>query len=567
MFTLQRRLAVTYLSGMAAAAAFGAVGALAAQFFRWGLEAASKLLFASTEDVSRIFAELPWYLRIATPALGGLIAGLVLMRAQRVEGRGEPHADYLETIDGRVGRIPFWSSFLRCLSSFFSIVSGGSVGKEGAMVQLSSTVASALAARIGIPEGERFRLAIALAATGGLAAVYHTPLAAAIFIAEIAFGGIEPRRMGLLFTAAVASTWVVSVGGNYEPLYNLPPYGFDVTGQGVLAVIVIGVATGACGTVFLSAIRGARTLFAHLHANVAVRMVLGGLIVGVITLVSPEVTGNGFAPIATLLSGGQFSSPVVVLLALKILATAATVGAGAVGGLFTPSLLIGALTGAVCAPWLTQWLQLPDAAVMFGVVGMGAALAATTQAPIMSTLMVFEMTREPTFIFPLMLASVFAYATAHALGQLPTYAVIDRHQARSASRSSLYDTTAGIVMSGPGGLAASTATIAAALDIGLRQKNRFVFVVDDAGHFVGAVYTQELMAQANAGHGADATLPQMANRDFPVVYAQQKLFDIWETVVNSPAERTPVLDSGTNRKVVGMLQKSELLKQARALFA
>jgi CIC family chloride channel protein len=556
-----------YLRGMVLAGVMGVLGALAAHGFRWSLDHASDALFGTTDDITRVFSDLPWYVRVACPTLGAAIAAIILVQAQRREVRAGVVAEYLETIDGKMARIPVLPSLLRCLSSFFSIVSGGSIGKEGAMVQLSATAGSAFCARLPGLRGEDFRLAVAMAAAGGLAAVYHTPLAAAIFIAEIAFGGIEPRRIGYLFTAAVASTWVTSAMGHYTPLYALPAYSFDVTGAGVLAVAAVGVAAGATGSVFLGCVRLAKRLFARAHRSVVVRMTAGGLIVGLITLVAPDVTGNGFAPIARLFDGETLATPLLMLLGLKILATAATVGAGAIGGLFTPSLLIGALTGAVCAPLAAHIFGLQDSVVLLGVLGMAASLAATTQAPLMSTLMVFEMTQEPAFVFPLMVATVAAYATSMLFGQTGAYEVIARHRARYERRSRLSDATAGAVMRPAGLLAPGSAMLRDALEVGLKQKNRFVFVVDGAQRFVGAVWTNDLMSRVNAGEGTATTLLDIAGRDFPVVYAGQRLLDVWQTVVESPAERTPVLSDPDSRRVVGVLQKSELLKQARHLFS
>jgi CIC family chloride channel protein len=268
-----------------------------------------------------------------------------------------------------------------------------------------------------------------------------------------------------------------------------------------------------------------------------------------------------------MLDGSTLATPLLLLLALKVLATAATVGSGAIGGLFTPSLLIGALTGAACAPIASHLFGLHDSVVLLGVLGMAASLAATTQAPLMSTLMVFEMTSEPSFVFPLMIATVAAYAVSMLFGLTGTYEVIARHRARDERRSMIADATAGAMMRPTGLLAPVSATLEDALQIGLKQRNRFVFLVDDQQRFVGAVWVNDLMARVNAGEGKDATLARMASTDFPVVYAGQRLLDVWQTVVESPAERTPVLNDREGRQVVGMLQKSELLKQARNLFA
>jgi len=562
------RTVADYLRGIVLAIAMGVLGSLAAHVFRWSLEHASDWMFGTSADITEVFTSLPWYARIAIPTIGGAIAALILAQAQRREKQAGVVSEYLETIDGKMERIPVLPSVLRCVSSFFSIVSGGSIGKEGAMVQLSATAGSAFCTRL-LPNmrGADFRLAVAMAAAGGLTAVYHTPLAAAIFVAEIAFGSLELRRIGYLFTAAVASTCMTSVIGQFNPLYDLPAFVFDVTGAGVLAVVALGLIAGTVGSAFLWSTRLARKLFAQAFPSVVARMSLGGLIVGVITLAAPDVTGNGFAPIARMLDGSTLATPLLLLLALKILATAATVGSGAIGGLFTPSLLIGALTGAVCAPIASHLFGLHDSVVLLGVLGMAASLAATTQAPLMSTLMVFEMTSEPSFVFPLMIATVAAYAVSMLFRLTGTYEVIARHRARDERRSMIADATAGAMMRPTGLLAPVSATLEDALQIGLKQRNRFVFLVDDAQRFVGAVWVNDLMARVNAGEGKDATLARMASMDFPVVYAGQRLLDVWQTVVESPAERTPVLNDREGRQVVGMLQKSELLKQARNLFA
>jgi CIC family chloride channel protein len=563
---LQRQLAWLYVQGLAFAAFFGAAGAAAAQAFRWALEEASAKLFNSADDVTVVMAGLDWHWKLAIPVLGGALAGVILLIALRQEKRGGGRGDYLEVIDGSVESIPLASSLLRCLSSFCSILSGGSVGKEGAMVQLSATLGAVFTRWGGGLRGERFALAIAMAATGGLAAVYHTPLAAAAFIAEIAFGGIEFRRVALLFTAAVAATWVTMLLGQYSPSYVLPVHEFSLDAGAMLVVMLVGVACGLTGSLLLTAIRTARAGFARVPGGLVVRMALGGLFVGIIIIVAPDVAGNGFEPITRLLRNQPVSVALLALLFLKIGATAATVGAGAVGGLFTPALLVGALTGMECVSLLNQ--ALPGSGqntILFGVVGMAAALAATTQAPLMSTLMVFEMTREPLLIFPIMLATVIAYGTASILGQTGTYAVTTRHRERFDSRNRLMEITVGMVMRPLERFAFEDATVEQARGAGAAEKNRFVFVLDHQHALVGAVWMQDLMAAGNGGTQT-AGLASLLHRDFPTVCANDRLRDIWETVVASPAERVPVLADPQSRRVVGVLHKSDVLQRARDLL-
>jgi len=562
----QRSLAWLYLKGLVFAGTFGAIGAGAAQAFRWSLEEASAGLFKKTDDVTEVMAGLAGHWQLLIPMLGGAIAGAVLLAAAYYEKRAGGRGDYLEVIDGGLESIPLAPSLLRCLASFFSILSGGSVGKEGAMVQLSATLA-ALCTRLGGGlQGERFQLAIAMAATGGLAAVYHTPLAAAIFIAEIALGGIEFRRVALLFTAAVAATWVTMLAGQYSPSFLLPMHEFNLDAGAMLVVMGVGVACGLTGSLLLTAIRVARSGFAKVPGGPVTQMALGGLLVGAMIMVAPEVAGNGYAPIVHLLRNEPVSVALLTLLMLKIGATAATVGSGAVGGLFTPSLLVGALTGMGSVTVLNHFLPgSGQSVILFGVVGMAAALAATSQAPLMSTLMVFEMTREPLLIFPIMLATVIAYGVASILGQTGTYAVIARHRERFDSRSNLMEVTVGMVMRPLERFVYEDATVAQAREQGLAEKNRFVFVLDRQQAFVGAVWMHDLMAVQDAA-GQAAGLAPLVHRDFTVVYATDRLRDVWETVVVSPAERVPVLADPVSRRMVGMLPKSDVLRRARDLL-
>lgn len=555
----------SYIFGLCLAVVIGVVGAGFAQLFRVGLDRATEALFSSPADITELFARMPWYGRVAIPTVGGLIAGAILLWAQRRGGTGGLAVDYLETIDERQDRIPVRASLARCLSSFVSIVSGGSLGKEGAMIQLSATAASLVSGRLAGLRGEQFRLTIAMGATGGLAAVYHTPLAAAVFIAEIAFGGVETRRIGLLFTSAVAASWAISLTGPFTPLYYLPGYNFDLKSSAVLAVIAVGVGAGLAGAAFLALIRHSRRGFARLPLSLPARMALGGAIVGAIAIVAPDVTGNGFAPISRLLSGDTLAQPFWLLLILKIVATAAIIGAGAVGGLFTPALLIGALVGACGAPWLSLLFGLPESTVMLAVAGMAAGLAATTQAPLMSTLMVFEMTQESSFVFPLMIASVVAYAISRGLGQSGVYAVIARHLERSASRNRLSDATVADLARAPRQIIGADAALTEARDLGLAMRSRFVFLTGPQDDYLGAVSLHAIVAACESPEPRPA-LADMPRIPVPVVYPEQSVLAVWKTVVESPAEHTPVLDAIQTRRVLGVLKKSDLLNEAGGLF-
>ncbi len=547
-----------YFRWLLLAAVFGAVGALAAEAFRHALDGATVWLFGGHQDISVVMAQASWQVQVLVPTAGGLVAGLVLLAANRYQqARKLSAGDYLETIDGRMGAIPVVPSLLRCLSSFFSILSGGSVGKEGAMVQLSSTVASVLAVRTRI-RGEGLQMMIAVAATGGLAAVYHTPLAAAIFVAEIAFGGIEFRRLALLFTGAAASTAIIMMMGLFTPMYPLALEAYYLDAATLGTTVLVGLAAALAGLLLLQAIRYARQLFGHVPGGAPVRMALGGLLVGLLIVAAPEVAGNGFVPLAHLLRGDTLSTALLALLVLKIAATAATVGSGAVGGLFTPALLVGALTGMALTGAIAAAFGLHLDPALYAVVGMASALAATTQAPLMATLMALELTLEPVLIFPIMLATAIAYGTPHLLGQAGVYPVVDRHRLRYARRNQLYEMRAADAMRPLDAYVLDTATLAEAREMALQTRRRFVFVLDAGQAFIGAIRAHDLLSPPAGAR----VLADLLDPDFPVVTAEQRLLDIWQVVVDSPAERLPVLADLRDRKVLGVLPKSEVLQAA-----
>lgn len=556
---------VNYLLGLPLSAVMGMVGAVAASFFSWCLIHAMARLYGGPGDITEQIGAMPWYVQLLLPAVGSALGAWLLLRARRVEKVSGLASEYLETVDGKTPYVPVQASLLRCVSSFFTIVSGGSIGKEGAMVQLAAMAGSFASQRLHWREAE-LRLAVATAATGGLASVYHTPLAAAIFIAEIAYGGLEMRRIGYLFTAAMASSWLIqTVLGKFAPLYALPAFAFDLSGAHIVPVFVVGVICGAVASIFMWCVSQARRAFAVLHDGQVVRMVVGGLIVGAITLITPEVAGNGFEPIYQLLHTGTLGISVFLLLVLKIVATSATVGSGSIGGLFTPSLMIGVLSGVVCAP-LAHWFGVPDGEILFGVIGMAAALTATTQAPLMAMLMVFEMTQETAFIFPLMVACVAAYAASQPFRQGGIYGIVARHRARDEVRGRMVGATVEQAMRDAGPLVPDDTTLAEAMRIGNVGRHRFVFVIDADQQFVGAVGVRELTLRTEAGEGDARKLRDFVIADFPVVQAGQRLMGVWQTVASAPAERIPVLGGVGGRRVLGVLRKSELLEQAGGLF-
>ena len=350
------------------------------------------------------FAHLSPVLRLSIPALGGLIAGGIMYAGMRWRGQVTT-TDYMEAVVLGDGRISARLSLVKCLSALFTIASGGSIGREGPLVQLASLVAS-LIGRWQHWSTPRLRLLVGCGAAAGIASAYNAPIAGALFVAEIVLGSVAMEIFGPLVFASVVATLTARgfIGG--DPLYAIAPFRLNGNAE-ILPYLLLGVMAGMAAPWFIRLLRASEQLAARMAVPVYVKMCAGGLIVGILAMSHPEVCGNGYSAINAILRGQWVWQTLAILLIFKIIATTATFGSGAVGGVFTPTLFVGAsfgfLFGDGAAHLPGHWVANPSA---FALVGMGAFLAATTHAPIMAMIMIFELTLDYQIILPLMLACV-----------------------------------------------------------------------------------------------------------------------------------------------------------------
>ena len=414
------RLDVSWRS-LLVAAPVGVLGALAVDGFRSLLFTLESLLVgARGGHLVAAASGLAPEARLLAPAIGGLAAGLLLWVAERRSSR-EPskHAgDYIEAVAIGSGRLDLRGGTLKVLASLLVVSTGGAVGREGAMVLLSAMLASTVGRLVG--RAVELRLVVSCGAAAGLAAAYHAPLAGAVFVAEILLGSLALAQLGPVIVAAVVAhgvtTWLVG----QSALFALGPLQ-GPTGLQLLPMVAIGLVAAAAGAAFLGWLEAARAFYARMALPLPLAFAIGGLAVGVLSLWRPEVWGNGYSSISQLLTAPPVWQTVALVLALKLIAVAATTGSGAPGGVFTPTLFVGAAFGALAAA-ASQALGAPAAlAPVYVLVGMGTLLAATTHAPVMAALMVFEMTGQYTLLATLLPACVIAALLAKRLHPSSVY--------------------------------------------------------------------------------------------------------------------------------------------------
>ncbi len=418
------------------AALAGVLGAAVTVLFREAITGIEALLGGQGSSLVVLALTLSPWERLLLPTFGGLAAGLIL---QEIGGRlrGRTTTDYMEAVAAGDGWISIRQSLVKGASSLCTVASGGSIGREGAMVQLAAMVASTLGRLARLPR-DHLRLLVAAGAAAGLAAAYNAPLAATIFVAEIVLGSIALEHIGPLIVAAVIASVTVHDLLGYAPAYQIPAFHL-VSNWELGLYLLLGLIAGHTAPVFLRLLERATDLFTRLPLPLAGRLTLGGLIVGVVSVYEPQVWGKGYSVVGSVLLAPWAWQALATVLLLKVFTTAVTLGSGGIGGAFTPTLFVGALQGALFGTLVQAVLPVGTAPPSaYAVVGMGAMLAATTQAPLMSILMIIEMTMDYQIVLPLMLAVVIAHYTAlRYTGVRPMYAasLLPRPTARPLVRT------------------------------------------------------------------------------------------------------------------------------------
>lgn len=403
------------------AAGVGALGALAVETFRLlllALEAA--FVGAHGGHLVAAASALAPEFRVLTPAIGGLAAGLLLWLAERSgDGPGAPHGgDYIEAVAIGDGRLNLRAGVLKVLASLLVVSTGGAVGREGAMVLLAAMLASALGRLFG--RSVELRLVVSCGAAAGLAAAYHAPLAGAVFVAEILLGSLALAQLGPVIVAAVMAYGITVVLGGRTVLFPVAPGPLPDAWQ-LLLMLAASVMAGFAGAALLRWLAWSRALFVRMALPLPLAFALGGLVVGLLSWWRPEVWGNGYSSIEQQLQAAGAWQVVALVLLFKLIAIGATTGSGAPGGVFTPTLFVGATFGALLAAGLHALGVAQAVEPVYAVLGMAVLLAATTHAPVMAALMVFEMTGRYDLLAVLLPACVVATLVSRRLHPTSVY--------------------------------------------------------------------------------------------------------------------------------------------------
>ena len=390
------------------AGGFGAIG------FRYIIGFFQTISYGSDGNLLELVLDIPWYFRILIPALGGLIVGpLVYFFAREAKGHGVP--EVMEAVTLRSGRIRKRVVFIKSLASAVCIGTGGSVGREGPIVQIGSAVGSSIGQLLKV-SADRIRTLVGCGAAAGIAATFNAPIAGSMFALEIILGDFGLATFSPIVISSVTATAVSRHFLGDSPAFIVPPYQLISAWEFPLYV-VMGLFCALIAVTFTTILYRSEDLFEQFKFPEYLKAAIGGLSLGVLGLLFPHILGVGYEAIDLALSQELTWWVLFILIVFKVFATSITIGSGGSGGIFAPSLFLGAMAGGFFGTMVHHVFPVITAAPgAYSIVGMGAVVAGTTHGPLSAILILFEMTGDYKIILPLMMACIISsLASRHLL--------------------------------------------------------------------------------------------------------------------------------------------------------
>ena len=547
------------------ALAIGAGAGCGAVAFRY-LILGFTLVFTGHRDYSSAghapygyFHGLGFWFVVATPIVGGLLYGPLIQRyAREARGHGVPEVMY--AVAERGGRIRPPVAVVKSLASAVCIGSGGSVGREGPIVQVGSALGSALGQWTRMPES-RLKILVACGAAAGISATFNAPIAGVFFALELILRDFEAEAFGVVVLSSFVADLIGRAAFGSHPFLTLPPFELHspleyplYAGLGVVCAVV--------GIAFIRVLYGSEDLADRIWRGPEwLRPAAGGLLLGLLLLGLPQLYGVGYPQLEGAIRGRDVIGLLLLLLAGKLIATSVTIAIGGSGGVFAPSLFMGAMLGTAYGAAIHHLAPgFPAApAGTYGLIGMGAVFAAAARAPITAVIIIFELTGDYRIILPLMLAIALAVGASRLLSQDTIYTLKLRRRGididRGRVRTVMSLLRVGDAMQTVPLCIAEDASAGEAIKLFAEATANSAAVVDGKGVYVGSI-TAERLEQALRNDELDARVDALTD-PAPPLRVTQSIDESLTSLLRS-RHGLPVVDEGTEA-LVGWLTHTDVL--------
>jgi len=533
----------------------------AAIAFRWLIDLFHHISFIYIYNV--LIDYIGKYAIVAIPAIGGLIIGpLIYNFAKETKGHGVP--EVLDAVHQNGGKIRPRIVFFKALLSALTIGFGGSVGREGPIVQIGSAIGSSVGQFFKISRKEMKNL-VACGAAAGIAATFNAPIAGVFFALEVILRQFNSWAFSSIVIASVSASVVSRIYLGNFPAFLIPEY-FIHNYVELFYYIILGVACAIVALIYTKSIYFFEDLFDAIKVIPEwLKPMIGGLILGSIALFLPQILGVGYESIEKALMDEFPLIILFLLLFFKIIATSITIGAGGSGGVFAPALFVGAMFGGLMGKifqMLTPGLVINPAA--YAVVGMGALFAGTAQAPISAVIILFEMTNNYKLILPLMLAvglstiiyNYFSKSNIYTLKLLRRGVDIDKlvlpdifstltvEKAMTTEVISVYPTT----------------SIREVLKLIGKTKHKGFPVLSEAGDLVGMITSTDIDCALDNGKRKSELIATIFTKDISFCYLDENLNTALKKLGQKNIGRMPVVDANNEKLLLGLISRKNIIK-------
>lgn len=515
---------------------------------------------------------LPFYTKILIPAAGGLAVGaMVYYFAREAKGHGVP--EVMQAIALKNGVIRPRVALVKMLASSLCIGSGGSVGREGPVIQIGSAFGSALGQFFRV-NPQRLKTFVACGASGGIAAAFNAPVAGALFSVEVILGDFGVAQFSPIVISSVVATVVSrSMLGNY-PAFQVPKYEL-ISPYELGFYAILGLIAGLCALLYIKVLYFLEDYFENLKIHEVIKTGIGGMIVGMIGLFVPEIFGVGYhtmdsamhETMATPFGNNYLWLFMLILVFVKILATSISLGSGGSGGIFAPSLFIGTMAGGSFGELIHKLFPAITAHPgAYALVGMGALVAGTTHAPITAILIIFEMTGDYKIILPLMITCVIATLLSIKIQKESIYTLklvrrgIDLYQGREVNvLRSL--TVKEIVRDDPVVISVST-LFPKLLELFFNTHHSEFFVMDQKKRFVGRISLDDVRRIMQEGEYISGFLiaHDLMNTNVVTIHPEDRLDQVMRIFGRQLVEELPVVDARNPNKILGVVYYKDIIE-------
>jgi CIC family chloride channel protein len=393
---------------------FGGIG------IRWLIKFISEISFPGPGNLLQNILAIHWYWILIIPVIGGILVGpIITFLAPEAKGHGVP--EVMQAILLKGGIIRPRVAFIKAIASAISIGTGGSVGREGPIVQIGSSLGSTVGQFFRVPT-KRLKTLVGCGAAAGIAAAFNAPIAGALFAVEIilmdfAVAQFSPIVISSVMATVISHTFEGNLIAFLVPKYELAsPYE-------LIFYFVLGAIAGLVSFAFIKTLYFAEDVFDNkTRLPEYIKPAVGGIILGLVALLYPEIMGVGYETINLALKGDMLWYIAFILIFVKIFATSITLGSGGSGGIFAPSLFMGAMLGYFFGSFVHQYFPLISASPnAYALVAMGGMVAGTTRAPITAIIIVFELTNDYRIILPLMITCIISTILSSKLSRESIY--------------------------------------------------------------------------------------------------------------------------------------------------